>query len=74
MKHLKNIDLPNGCIFIIGEIELAYINNDALNKIGQIDLESYKAIGIGGLNSYYKLKHIESFPYVKLNEIPHFDE
>jgi len=48
--------------------------NDALNKIGQIDLESYKAIGIGGLNSYYKLKHIESFPYVKLNEIPHFDE
>ena len=49
MKHLKNIDLPNGCIFIIGEIELAYINNDSLNKIGQIDLESYKAIGIGFL-------------------------
>ena len=47
---------------------------DKAKALLSLELLGNKAIGIGGLNSYYKLKHIESFPYVKLNEIPHFDE
>jgi len=73
MRHLKNIDLPNGCIFIIGEVVLIQLNEKLLNEKGQLNLEAYNAVGISGLNSYYALEKIASFPYVRLDEIPDFN-
>ena len=73
MKHLDNIDLPNGCIFVIGTVELLSLPDKALNEFGQLDLTAYQNVGISGLNTYYRLEKQASFPYVRLDEIPEFD-
>lgn len=73
MRHLQNIDLPNGCIFIIGEIELIQLPEASLNESGQLNLEYYEAVGISGLNTYYSLNNIDNFPYARVDEIPDFD-
>jgi hypothetical protein len=41
--------------------------------LGQINLAQYQAVGIAGLNSYYKLEKLASYPYVRTHEIPEFD-
>jgi len=74
MQYLKSLDLPNGCIFIIGEVKLIQLSDDLVTEAGQLNLENYDAVGISGLDSYYSLKKITSFPYVRVNEIPDFHE
>jgi len=72
MRHLKSMDLPNGCIFIIGEIVLLELSDEYINEKGQLDLAAYDAVGISGLNSYYALTKLATFPYVRTKEIPDF--
>ncbi len=72
MKLLQNTDLPNGCNFIIGEVILIELADDLVNEKGQIDLASYAAVGIAGLDSYYGLEKLATFPYAKLDQIPDF--
>lgn len=72
MRHLKNLDLPNGCIFVIGEIVLLELADEFVNDKGQLDLAAYNAVGIAGLDSYYALRKLATFPYVRKNEIPDF--
>jgi flavin reductase (DIM6/NTAB) family NADH-FMN oxidoreductase RutF len=72
MKHSESIPLPNGCTFIIGTVELIIVPDDAMNIEGQLDLSSYYCTGISGLNTYYGLRRLDSFPYVRVNEIPDF--
>ena len=72
MKLVEEILLPNQCIFIVGSIELIILPNHSINDLGQLDLDKLKGVGISGLNSYYKLKKIGSFPYVGENELPEF--
>lgn len=74
MKYLQSFELPNGCIFVVGEVELLDFPDEAVNENGQINLEQYNAVAISGLNSYYALEHIATFPYVRVNEIPDFYE
>lgn len=74
MKHLHSIPLPNGCSFIIGEIVLINLPESSVNDLGQIDLAFNDTVGIGGLNTYYALEKIESYPYVRANEIPKKEE
>jgi hypothetical protein len=38
-----------------------------------IDLEKINTVGISGLNSYYSLKKIKSFPYARVHELPDFE-
>lgn len=70
MKHLHSIPLPNDCSFIIGEIVHIDLPEEAVNELGQIDLAHNKTVGIGGLNTYYKLEKLETYPYVRTHEIP----
>ena len=63
----------NGTILIIGSIEHLIIDEKAVNEKGYINLETLQTAGISGLNSYYSLQFLESFPYVRENEIPDFD-
>ena len=72
MKHSESIPLPNGCIFVIGSVEMIICPDDIINDLGQMNLESYAGIGISGLNTYYGLTKLDSFPYVRENEIPEF--
>ena len=74
MKFIESISLPNGCIFIVGEILLVQVPDESVNEKGQIDLSNFDAVGIGGLNSYYRLEKISDYPYVRTNQIPEFDE
>ena len=73
MKLFTIIDLPNSCKMVIGEVEKLLVNDMAVNELGQLDLEICNSAGISGLNSYYSLKKLDTFPYVRNNEIPHFD-
>lgn len=73
MKFIEAISLPNGCIFIVGEIILAQVPDESVNDKGQIDLSNFNAVGVGGLNSYYRLKKIADYPYVRNHQIPDFD-
>lgn len=73
MKHLESIPLPNGCLFIIGEVEMIILPQETINTKGQLNLEGYNAVGISGLNTYYSLKKAANYPYVRLNELPDFE-
>jgi len=72
LRHLKSLDLPNGCIFIIGEVLLIELPNKIMDDEGHMDLSSENVVGISGLNSYYALEKIASFPYAKRDKIPEF--
>ena len=73
LKKAENIPLPNGCSFIIGNVEMVVFPEKAINKLGQLNLETYSCTGISGLNTYYGLSKLSSFPYVRNNEIPEFE-
>ena len=49
------------------------IEDKLLNNLGQIDLEIAQSIGISGLNTYYSLQKMDTFPYVRTSEIPDFE-
>ena len=72
MKHEESIPLTNGCIFVVGSVELIICPEDTINDLGQLNLECYSGTGISGLNTYYGLKKLDSFPYVREDEIPEF--
>jgi flavin reductase (DIM6/NTAB) family NADH-FMN oxidoreductase RutF len=72
LRFKEAVDIKlNGTVLVIGEIEelviadKAFVNED-------IDLEASEGVGISGLNTYYSLKKIESYPYARLSEIPKF--
>ncbi len=72
MKHLENIPLPNGCIFVTGEVEFILAPDNSINHLGQLDLETDNCVGVSGLNTYYGLTKLDTFPYVRNEEIPNF--
>lgn len=72
MKHMQSIPLPNDCVFVIGTVELLIVPDEAMNALGQLNLDQYDCAGISGLNTYYSLEKRASFPYVRENEIPQF--
>ena len=65
MRLLKGIDLPNKCIFIIGEPELILVNDKIISNEGKLNLESANTVGLSGLDGYYSLEFLESLPYVR---------
>ena len=73
LKFQESIPIKiNNTIMIVGSVEHIFVNSEALSEEGYIDLEKLHSTGIGGLNSYYKLKKISSYPYARRNELPDF--
>lgn len=71
MKYLESIPIErNGTILVIGELEHLIMPDEAVCDKGYIDLETAEVAGISGLNSYYKLEKIGSFPYARVEEVP----
>ena len=62
----------NKCVMVIGSIQHLWIDDVAVEEDGQVNLELLNDVGIGGLNSYYKLERIGQFPYARVNELPDF--
>lgn len=74
MKLVDEIPIPiNGTVMMVGEIQHLYLPDVAVADNGWINLEKSGGVGISGLNSYYQLKQIDSFPYARPHEIPDFE-
>ncbi|WP_047420444.1 flavin reductase family protein [Cellulophaga sp. Hel_I_12] len=73
LKYIESIPIErNGTILVIGEIEHLIIPQNAIREADDIDLSEINSVGISGLNTYYDLKKLERFPYVRRNEVPDF--
>ena len=74
MKLVDELPIKiNGTIMLVGEIQHLYLPDESVADNGWINLETAGVAGISGLNSYYKLTQIDSFPYARPNEIPDFE-
>ena len=60
----------NNTTLIIGSVRLAIIPDHADSGEGHLDLEATEAVGISGLNSYYRLTKLARFPYARPDQIP----
>ena len=75
LKYVESIPIPsNGTIMIVGKVEQIHVEESALTKEGYINLEKTNSTGISGLNSYYKLQKIDSYPYARPSELPSFTD
>ena len=73
LKHVESIPIKyNGTVMIVGKILQVYVAKSSLSEEGYINLEKAKSVGISGLNTYYDLKKIDSYPYARPHELPHF--
>lgn len=73
MRLKEMIPIPlNGTTLVIGEIAHLVLP-DAAMETGDIDLEQLQSTGISGLNSYYQLKKVAQHPYVRVEEVPDFN-
>jgi len=65
----------SGTVLLVGSIEHLFITDeDVWDTEGYLNLEKTQTAGIAGLNSYYKLAYLDSFPYARLHQIPEFNE
>jgi len=72
MRFVEAIDIKiNNTVLVVGKIEHLILPDTSLIA-GDVDLEAANSVGISGLNSYYSLKKIGNFPYVRVNEVPEF--
>lgn len=62
----------NGTIMVIGAIEHLIIDDQLITDQGYINLSEANIAGIGGLNNYYSLEHIGTYPYARVKETPDF--
>lgn len=73
LKLVETVNIKsNGTTMIVGAIEYLQIPDQALKENGYINLEQIDSIGISGLNTYYSLQRITSFPYARITDIPTF--
>ena len=72
LEEMLPIEL-NKCVMVIGSIQHLWVDDVAVEEDGQINLDLLDDVGIGGLNSYYKLKKIDTYPYARRKDVPNFD-
>jgi flavin reductase (DIM6/NTAB) family NADH-FMN oxidoreductase RutF len=73
MKFVEEVDVKsNGTKLIIGQIEELFLPEDCLDDKGYVRLDRLFDVGIGGLNSYYSLRRMATFPYARVDEVPEF--
>jgi flavin reductase (DIM6/NTAB) family NADH-FMN oxidoreductase RutF len=73
MQFLECLPIKaNGTVLIIGEITEIVIPDAAIDDKGHINIGQINTVGISGLNNYYQVLKITSFPYARVNELPDF--
>ena len=71
LKEIITINSNNSNL-IVGEIEQMHFDKDIFFSDQTLDLEKSDAIGISGLNRYYKFNHLCDLPYARISELPKF--
>ena len=75
LKHVESIPISiNNTMMIVGKVLHIFGDSKALSPEGYLDLDLLDSAGIGGLNTYYKLKKIKQFPYARVAELPQFSK
>jgi len=75
MKLLEIQEIKaNKTLLVIGAVEHVIIDDDALSEEGYVDFGVLKGVGLSGLNNYYRLNHLASFPYARVSVLPDFGE
>lgn len=73
LNFKEEIPIPtNKTILIVGEIEEIHLPESSIAENGQIDLNATKTVAISGLNQYHQVNKIATYPYARVNELPHF--
>ncbi|MGB1103054.1 MAG: flavin reductase family protein [Crocinitomicaceae bacterium] len=73
MRFIESIPIKaNNTKMVIGQIEHLYFPDEAMSEEGYVDLAVTNSVGIGGLNSYYRLEKLNTFPFARPNEVPEF--
>jgi len=55
---------------MVGSIQSVYLPQSAVDAAGMIDLESLEAAGVSGLNTYYNLTKMATYPYARVGQFP----
>ena len=64
MKYVNEYKIKeNGTIFLIGEIQKLYVQENLIHKDGFVDLAKGKVVALNGLDGYIKTELIERLPY-----------
>ncbi|MFT5169027.1 MAG: flavin reductase (DIM6/NTAB) family NADH-FMN oxidoreductase RutF [Saprospiraceae bacterium] len=75
MQFLESLPIKaNGTIMIIGEIQHLLFPDDALSEEGYIDFGILESAGLTGLNHYYRMEKIASYPFARVRELPDFSK
>lgn len=73
MQFLESLPIKaNGTLMVIGEIQHVIIPEGVINEEGHIDLVALNTVGLSGLNNYYAVEKIATFPYARVQELPGF--
>jgi flavin reductase (DIM6/NTAB) family NADH-FMN oxidoreductase RutF len=73
LKLVEEIEIKSSNTkMLVGEIQHVIIPDNAINETGYINLEKAASAGISGLNSYYKLEFLDSYPYARVEDVPEF--
>lgn len=66
LKYRESIPIAiNQTTLVIGEIQWVHLVDGLLTPEYHINLEASKSAGVGGLNTYYQLQSINTFPYAR---------
>ena len=72
MSLIEIIPLPNGCSLVIGLVELILLDDHVINSLGQLNLSACHVVGISGLDTYYGLSKLETFPDARISKVREF--
>ena len=72
MRLIEIIPLPNGCSLVIGLVELILLDDHVTNSLGQLNLSACHVVGISGLDTYYGLSKLETFPDARISKVRDF--
>ena len=74
MRFLESLPIKaNNTTMVIGQIEHLYFPDEAKTAEGYIDMEKTGSVGIGGLNNYYEVRKLATFPFARPHELPEFN-
>lgn len=60
----------SGTLLMVGSIQAVYLPENAVDAAGMIDMEGIEAAGVSGLNTYYKLSKMATYPYARAGQFP----